>query len=118
MSTITTLDLWNISLELNLKKDSSLCKGHESSVPRSMSDPTPARTPSPLLLLSKSWSESNYSSQMSKWMQCPRMHYHPWCGDCQTLMGWEPPQPIKPKCSKQIPSFGSLKKTVEARARC
>jgi len=31
-------------------------------------------------------------------------------------MEWEPPQPIRPTPSKQIPLFGSLKKVVMARA--
>src|SRR6266702_1104351 len=50
---------------------------------------------------------------MSQQLQCPHMHYHPWCDDCQTLMGWEPPQPIRPKPKRSIPTFGVLKKVVE-----
>src|SRR6266702_6647582 len=117
MSTTTTLDPPSASLGLSLNKDSSPNMRHENFVPRSTSDPTSlTRTPSLLLLPSRSWSESNYNSQISKQLQCPHMHYHQWCEDCQPLMEWEPPQPSRPTCSKQIPSFGSLKKVVETRA--
>src|SRR6266571_1654426 len=96
---------------------SSPNKRHENSVPRSISDPTPPmRMPLLLLLPSKSWLESNFNSQTSSRSQCPCVHYHPWCDDCQTLMGWEPPQPIKLKSTKSIPPFGDLKMVVQARS--
>src|SRR6266702_1322732 len=90
-----------------------------NSVPRSTSDPIALMRmklllPSP----SKRWSESNFSSLMLQRMQCPCVHYHPWCDDCQTLMEWEPPQPIRPMSSKLIPTFGQLKKAVKMHCQC
>src|SRR6266702_2051000 len=117
MSTYTTLDPLNNSSGLNSSPDSSPGKRHANSVPRNMSDPISLmRTPSPLLLPSKSWSESNFNSQTSIRSQCPHMHYCPWCDDCQTLMRWEPPQPIKLKSKKSILPFGDLKMVVQARS--
>src|SRR6266702_944301 len=37
------------------------------------------------------------------------MHYHPWCDDCQTLMEWEQPPPIRQMSAQSIPTFGDLK---------
>src|SRR6266702_4946105 len=117
MSTHTTSALPNESLGLNLTLDLSPSKRHKSYAPRSTSDPiSPKRTPSPLLLPSKGWSESNFNSQTLARSQCPHVHYRPWCDDCQTLMGWEPPQPIKPKSTRSIPPFGDLKTVVQARS--
>src|SRR6266702_3343671 len=115
MSMHTTLDLPNRSSEPNLTPDSSPNTRHKNSVPRNTSDLTsPMRMPLPLLL--PSWSESNFNSQRLLRSQCPRVHYHPWCKDCQTLMGWEPPQPIKLKSTRSIPPFGDLKMVVQARS--
>src|SRR6266702_1422917 len=119
MSTCTTSAPPNGSSELSLTKDLSPSKKHENSVLRSTSDPTsPMRTPSPLLLLSKSWIKSNFNSQTLLRSRCPHVHYHPWCDECQTLMGWEPPQPIKLKFTRSIPPFGDLKMVVQARSHC
>src|SRR6266702_3728830 len=117
MSTHTTLALPNKSLGLNLTPDLSPSKRHKSYAPRSTSDPISLkRMPSPLLLPSKSWSKSNFNSQTLARSQCPRMHYCPWCDNCQTLMGWEPPQPIKLKSTRSILPFGDLKMVVWARS--
>src|SRR6266702_575922 len=113
MSMSTTSGLPSTSLELSLTQGSSPSLKHGNFVLRSTSDPTsPMRMPLPLLLPNKSQTKSNYNSQVLEWLQCPRMHYHPWCSNCQTLMGWEPPQPITPKPKKSIPTFGQLKKVV------
>jgi len=74
------------------------------------------RMPSPLLLPSRSWSESNFNSQTLLRSQCPCVHYRPWCDECQTLMGWEQPQPIKLKPKRSIPPFGDIKTVVQARS--
>src|SRR6266702_1123205 len=117
MSTSTTLGPPSGSSEPNWTPDLSPNKRRENSVPRSTSDLTsPTRTPLLLLLLSRSWSESNFSSQTLHRSQCPHVHYCQWCSDCQTLMGWEPPQPTKLKFTKSIPSFGDLKMVVQARS--
>ncbi|SRR6266702_471961 len=118
MSTLTTSDPPSESSGQSSNQDSSPNKRHKNSVPRSTSDPTPLmRTPLPLLLPSKSWIESNFNSQTLSRSQCPRVHYCPWCDNCQTLMGWEPPQPIRPKSKKSILPFGDLKMVVQARSR-
>src|SRR6266702_3314804 len=117
MSTHTTSDLPNKSLGPSLTQNSSPNKRRKNSALRSISDPTPpTRTPWLLLLPSKSWIESNFNSQTFNRSQCPCMHYHPWCNNCQTLMGWEPPQPIKPKSTKSIPPFGDRKTVVQVRS--
>src|SRR6266702_7774270 len=85
-----------------------------SCVLRSMSaPPSPTKTPLLLLLPQKNWSESRYNSQMLCRPQCPHVHNHQWCNGCQTLMGWEPPQPIRWKLKILIPSFGQLQKVVK-----
>ena len=119
MSTPTTWDPPSASLEQNSIWGSLLLKKLKSYVPRNTSDLTsPMRMKSPLLLPSKRWSESNFNFLMSQRMQCPHMHYHPWCNECQTLMEWEPPQPIRLTSSKSIPTFGQLKKAVRMHCQC
>ena len=73
---------------------------------------TPSSPPSP----NKSWKRFDFSFQNSLRSQCPRVHYHPWCDKCQTLMEWEPPQPIRPMYKRSIPTFGDLKTAVQARS--
>src|SRR6266702_1040310 len=117
MSTLTTSDPPSESSEPNWTPDSSPNRRHKNSVPRSMSNLTsPTRTPSLLLLPSRSWSTSNFNSQTLVRNQCPHVHYRPCCGNCQTLMGWEPPQPTKPKSTRSILPFGDLKTVVQARS--
>src|SRR6266702_364171 len=118
MSTTTTSDLPHESSESSWNLGSSPNKRRENSAPRNTSDPTSlTRTPSPLLLPSKSWSKSNFNSQTLLRNQCHCMHYRPWCDDCQTLMGWEPPQPTRLKSTRSILTFGDLKMVVRARSR-
>ncbi len=117
MSTHTTSAPPSESSQQRLRRDSSPNTRHKNSVPGSTSDPiSPTRTPSPLLLPSKRWSKLNHNSQTLLRSQCPCVHYHPWCNDCRTLMGWEPPQPIKLKSTKSIPPFGDLKTVVQGRS--
>src|SRR6266702_5297497 len=116
MLTTTILDPHNGSLQPSFRRDLSPPPRHKNSVPRSTSEPPMTRMCLPLLLPSKNWLESKSSSQNLQWYLCPHMHYHPLCGKCQTLMGWEPPQPIKPKPKPSILTFGSLKEAVERRA--
>ena len=118
MSTNTTLACRNVSLELNLKKDSLQSPRHENSVPRNTSDPTsPTKTSLPLPSPNKSWHQSYSSFQTSTRSQCPCMHYHPWCDDCQTLTVWEQPLPIKPTYKTSIPTFGDLKTVIREKSR-
>src|SRR6266702_5432806 len=118
MSTATTSDRRSESSELNSKRDSSLKPRPENSAPRSISDPTsPTRTSSPPLSPNRSWHQSYLSFQISKRSQCPRVHYHPWCDDCQTLMEWEQPPPIRQTYKTPIPTFGDLKTVIRARSR-
>src|SRR6266702_492582 len=117
MSTTTTSAHRNISSELSLKKDSSQPLRHENSVLRSISDHTSlTKTCSPLPSPNKSWHQSYLSFQTSSQSQCPRVHYHPWCNDCQTLTIWEQPLPTKPTCKTSIPTFGDLKTVIQARS--
>src|SRR6266702_7913361 len=110
MSTGTTLAHPNASSEPSSKKGSSHSLKHKSCVPKSISDHTlPTRISSPLPSLSKSWHQSYSSFQTTTQSQCPRMHYHPWCEDCQTLITWEQPPHIKPMYKTSMPTFGDLK---------
>src|SRR6266702_2223578 len=119
MSTTTTSDPWSGSLESSLNLGSSHSPRHKNSVPRSTSNPTSlTKTFSLLPSLKKSWEQSYSSFQTSARTQCPRMHYHPWCNDCQTLMEWEPLPPISPTCKKLIPTFGDLKMAVQEKSCC
>src|SRR6266702_728709 len=117
MSTNTISAHQNESLELSSKRDSSQDKRRENSVPRSTSDHTsPTRTFSPLPSLNKSWHQSYLSFQTLTRSQCPHVHYHPWCEDCQTLTTWEQPLPTKQMYKRPIPTFGDLKMVVQKRS--
>ena|SRR6266702_2182102 len=113
MSTNTTLAHPSTSLELSLKKDSSHSLRHESSVPRSISNHmSQTRISSPPPSPNKSWHQSYSSFQTSTRSQCPRVHYHPWCNNCQILTAWEQPLPTKPTYKKSILTFGDLKTVI------
>src|SRR6266702_5152294 len=117
MSTPTTSGLRNGSLDPNLSPGSSHSPRHENSVPRSIFNPmSPTRMPSQLPSPKKSWEQSYSSFQTSAWTQCPHVHYHPWCDDCQTLMEWEPLPPISLTCKQLMPTFGDLKRAVQERS--
>src|SRR6266702_1428806 len=117
MSTSTISAHQSTSLEPSLKKGSSQGPKPGSSAQKSISDPTsPTRTFSPLPSLNKSWHQSYSSFQALTRSQCPRVHYHPWCDECQTLTEWEQPPLTKQTCKKPIPTFGDLKMVI--RARC
>src|SRR6266702_763726 len=117
MSTSTTLERQSASLGQSSRRDSSPTPRHENSVPRSISDHTsPMKTSLPPPSPNKSWHQSYSSFQTSTRSQCPRMHYHPWCEDCQTLVTWGQPLPIEQKCKKLMPTFGDLKMVVRARS--
>src|SRR6266702_6772917 len=119
MLTITTSDRRSESSGSSLKKGSSPTRRPENSAPRSTSDPTsPTRISSPPLSLNRSWHQSYSSFQISKRSQCPRVHYRPWCEDCQTLMEWEQPLPIRQTYKKPIPTFGDLKTVIRERSHC
>src|SRR6266571_1812785 len=118
MSTTTTSALLNVSLESSSSPDSSRSPRHENSVPRSTYDPTSltrifSLLPSP----KKSWEQSYSSFQTSARSQCPHIHYHPWCDDCQTLTEWEQPPPIKQMCTRSMPTFGDLKMAIWEKSR-
>src|SRR6266581_1071116 len=118
MSTTTTSAHPNISSELSSSWDSSHFPRCENSVPRSTSDLTsPMRTSLSPLSLKKSWEQSYSSFQTSVRSQCPRIHYHPWCDDCQTLMEWGQPPPIRQMYTQSIPTFGDLKMATQERSR-
>src|SRR6266702_1685856 len=118
MSTNTTLVRQNTSLEPSSKRDSSQDKRCENSAPRSISDHTsPTRISSLLPSLNKSWHQSYSSFQTLTQSQCPHMHYHPWCEECQTLTTWEQPLLIKQTCKKSMPTFGDLKTVIRERSR-
>src|SRR6266571_5444718 len=94
---------------------SSLTMRHENSVPRSTYDPTSkTRTNSPLPSPKKSWLKYERSSQTSRRRHCSRVHYHPYCERCQTLVGWRPHQLMKPTPKRLIMSFGRLKEYCES----
>src|SRR6266702_4923792 len=117
MSTITTSAHQNKSSEPSLKKDSSLFQKRESSAQRSTFNPmSPMKTSSPLPSLKKSWEQSYSSFQTSARSQCPRIHYHPWCDDCQTLTGWEQPPPIKQMYTPSRLTFGDLKMAIKEKS--
>src|SRR6266702_5078701 len=118
MSTSTTSAHQSASSGLSLKKGSSQGPTPESSALRSISDPTsPTRTFSLLPSPNKSWHQSYSSFQASTQSQCPRMHYHPWCEDCQTLTIWEQPPLTKQTCKRPILTFGDLKTVVREKSR-
>src|SRR6266702_2197571 len=110
MSTTTTLEPRNESSGLSWKEDSSHLPRHENCVPRSTFDPTsPTKTSSSHPSLNKSWEQSYSSFQTSSRLQCPRVHYHPWCKDCLTQTEWEQPLPISQTSKMPIPTFGELR---------
>src|SRR6266702_3417069 len=110
MSTTTTSEPRNASLGPSWKEGLSHPPRRESCAPRSISDPTSLTKtsslhPSP----NTSWEQSYSSFQTSSRAQCPRVHYHQWCEDCLTQMGWEPLLPISRTPKTPIPTFGELK---------
>ena len=118
MPTTTTLARWNESLESSSSQGSSPSLRCENSAPKSISDLTsPTKTflllPSP----KKSWEQSYSSFQTLARGQCPRVHYHPWCNDCQTLMRWEQPPPIRQTSARSIKTFGDLKTATREKSR-
>src|SRR6266571_480525 len=118
MSTSTTSAHKSASLGPSLKKGSSQGLKPESSVLKSISNPTsPTRTFSPLPSPNKSWHQSYSSFQTSTRSQCPHVHYHPWCEDCQTLTVWEQPPLTKQTCKTSIPTFGDLKTVIREKSR-
>src|SRR6266702_3373216 len=118
MSTSTTLACQSVSLRPSSKKDSSPDVRPESSAPKSISDHiSPTRTPLLLHSPNRSWHQSYTSFQTSTRSQCPRMHYRPWCEDCQTLTLWGPPPLTKQTCKRSIPTFGDLKTVVRKGSR-
>src|SRR6266702_1211735 len=118
MSTSTTLAHQNVSSGQSSKKGSSHSRRPESSVPRSISDHTsPTRASSSPLSPNKSWHQSYSSFQTSTRSQCPCVHYHPWCDECQTLTIWEQPPLTKQTCKKLIPTFGDLRTVIRERSR-
>src|SRR6266702_2870764 len=118
MSTSTISACQSASSGPSLKKGSSQSPRHKSSVPRSTSDHTPPmKVYLPLPSPNKSWHQSYSSFQTSTQSQCPRVHYHPWCDNCQTLATWEQPRPTKRTCKTPIPTFGDLKTVVRERSR-
>src|SRR6266571_8296936 len=118
MSTTTISDRRSESSGSSSKKGSSLKPRPENSAPKSISDLTsPTRISSPPLSPNKSWHQSYSSFQISKRSQCPRIHYHPWCDDCQTLMEWGQPPPIRQMYTQSIPTFGDLKMATQERSR-
>src|SRR6266702_2344519 len=117
MSTHTTSGLWNRSSEPNLSLGSSPTKRHKNSVPKSIFNPTsPTKTSSWPPSLKRSWEQSYSSFQTTSRAQCPCMHYHPWCNECQTLMEWEPLPPISLTHMKQTPTIGDLKLAVREKS--
>src|SRR6266702_4984589 len=119
MSTSTILAHQSASLGPSSKKGSSQGPKPGSSAPKSISDHTsPTRTFLPLPSPNKSWHQSYSSFQTSTRSQCPCMHYHPWCEDCQTLTVWEQPPRTKQTCKRPILTFGDLKTVVQERSHC
>src|SRR6266702_5846215 len=99
----------SVSSEPSLTPNLSHTTRHENSVPRNTYDPTsPTRTNSLLPSPRKSWLEYERSSQISRRRHCSRVHYHPYCERCQTLVGWQPHQLTKPTPKRLIMSFGKL----------
>src|SRR6266702_673971 len=118
MSTSTILAHRNVSSEQSSKKGLSPSPRPGSSAPRNISNRTsPTKISLPPLSPNKSWHQSYSSFQALTRSQCPRMHYHPWCEDCQTLTIWEQPPLIKQTCKTSIPTFGDLKTVIRERSR-
>src|SRR6266702_1332429 len=118
MSTTITLAHLNASLELSSSQGSSHSPKCENSAPKSTFGPmSPMKTSLSLPSPKKSWEQSYSSFQMSARSQCLHVHYHPWCDDCQTLMRWEQPPPIRQTCTQSIPTFGDLKTATWEKSR-
>src|SRR6266702_5600240 len=117
MSTTTTLGHLNVFLGLSSSQGSSHSTRCENSAPRNTYNLTsPMKTSLLLPSPKKSWEQSYSSFQTSARNQCLRVHYHPWCDDCQTLMEWEQPPPIRQTCTPSIPTFGDLKMAIRERS--
>src|SRR6266702_3045840 len=118
MSTTTISDRRSESSHRSSNTDSSHSPRRENSAQRSTSDPmSPTRTSSSLHSPKMSWHQSYSSFQTSTRAQCPRVHYHPWCDECQTQMEWGQPLPIKPTQQKSMMTFGDLKTAIQERSR-
>src|SRR6266702_389209 len=118
MSTSTTSARQSASLGPSSGKGSSPEPRPENSAPKSISNPTsPMKISLPLHSPNKSWHQSYSSFQISRRSQCPRVHYHPWCEDCQTLTEWEQPPLTRQTCKTPIPTFGDLKTVIRGRSR-
>src|SRR6266702_346610 len=118
MSTTTTLARQNESSESSSTQSSSPSPRHKNTAPKSISNLISlTKTFSSLPSLKKSWEQSYSSFQTSARNQCPHVHYHPWCDDCQTLMGWEQPPPIRWMSARSIPTFGDLKMATREKSR-
>src|SRR6266702_3205452 len=117
MSTTITSVPQNESSGSSWNRASSPSTKRESCAQRSISNPTsPMKTSSSHPSPNKSWEQSYSSFQTSSRIQCPCVHYHPWCDNCQTLTGWEPLPPISPKSKMWIPTFWELKRVVRERS--
>src|SRR6266702_7562877 len=117
MSTTTTSAHPSVSSGPSSKRDLSPGPKQGSFAPKSTADPTsPTRTFSPLPSPNKSWHQSYSSFQTSTRSQCPRVHSHPWCKECQTLTIWGQPLPTKLTPKTSMPTFGDLKTAVQARS--
>src|SRR6266702_534434 len=118
MSTSITSAHQNASSAPSSKKGLLPSPRPENSAPRSISDRiSPMRTSSPLPSPNKSWHQSYSSFQTSTRSQCPRVHYHPWCEECQTLTEWAQPPLTRQTCKRPIPTFRDLKTVIQARSR-
>src|SRR6266702_4877403 len=119
MSTNTTLVPLSESLGPSSTRETSHSQRCESYAPRSISGHTsPTRTSSSHPSPNKSWHQSYSSFQTSARSQCPHVHYHPWCDNCQTLTAWGPLLPTNPTCKTPILTFGDLKKVMWEKSRC
>src|SRR6266702_3964912 len=117
MSTTTTLAPRSASSGPSWREDSFHQPRHKNYVPRSTSGPTSlTRTSSSHPSPSKSWEQSYSSFQTSSRLQCPRVHYHPWCEDCLTQTEWEQPLPISQTSKTPTPTFGELKMAVREKS--
>src|SRR6266702_6173034 len=115
LPTTTTSDRRSESSGQSSTPNSSPTTRHENFVPRSTYSLT-SKTKTNSLLPSprKSWLKYERSSQTSRQRQCSRVHYHPYCKRCQTLVGWEPHQLTKPTPKRLIMSFGKLREYCES----
>src|SRR6266702_4665388 len=113
--TTTTSDRRSVSSGPSSTLSSSPTTRRENCAPRSTYDPiSRTKTSSPLPSPRKSWLEYERSSMTSRRHRCNRVHYHPYCERCQTLVGWEPHQLMKPTPKRLIMSFGRLKEYCES----